>query len=354
MTEHLTDEELRGYSQRSLDAARLLTVDDHVAACPSCRERAGLELDAAAVMPYLKAAVAPRHLQYEELAAYADSRPLDAYVQEHLDNCPQCQADAADLRTFAPKARPRNQAVRRWTYGLIAAAIAAGLAVVMIRTPGPRTVRPVTIARVTKPALPADIAAALTGAMSEGRIDVPPGIAALGGRPGQLLGAADQAPKFDVSGPIGTATLSDRPEFRWNALPSARSYTVAVYDAAFNEVARSPVLGGTSWQPDKPLARGKAYAWQVTAASPEGTVTAPRPPAPEARFTILPEAEASRLAALREKYPEEHLALGVALGRAGAVQDAASELERAVASGQNRDAAAKLLASLRRTTSPKQ
>jgi hypothetical protein len=37
---------------------------------------------------------------------------------------------------------------------------------------------------------------------------------------------------------------------------------VSVFDARYQEVARSPALTGTEWQPPTSLKRGESYSWQ--------------------------------------------------------------------------------------------
>jgi hypothetical protein len=46
------------------------------------------------------------------------------------------------------------------------------------------------------------------------------------------------------------------------AAPGATSYVVSVFDARYQEVARSPALTGTEWQPPTSLKRGESYSWQ--------------------------------------------------------------------------------------------
>ena len=70
---------------------------------------------------------------------------------------------------------------------------------------------------------------------------------------------------------------------------------------------------------------GKVYLWQLTASVRGTRITAPRPPAPEARFLVAPVSERSRLADLAARFPEEHVLLGVLYAQAGALADARRE-----------------------------
>jgi hypothetical protein len=77
------------------------------------------------------------------------------------------------------------------------------------------------------------------------------------------------------------------------------------------------------WIPLTPLARQKTYAWQVSTVVEGKTVVAPGPSRPPARFFVLPDAEAKRLAAL----PPSHLVRGVLFGNAGLLDEAAREFK---------------------------
>ena len=55
-------------------------------------------------------------------------------------------------------------------------------------------------------------------------------------------------------------------------------------------------------------------------------VTAPRPPAPQARFRILDQAKADELANARREYASSHLALGLLYAEAGLLKEAEEEL----------------------------
>ena len=58
------------------------------------------------------------------------------------------------------------------------------------------------------------------------------------------------------------------------------------------EIVRVDDLGTTTWKPQREWPRGEVLIWQVTARRDDGSsVRAPVPPAPEARFAVLPGAE---------------------------------------------------------------
>jgi hypothetical protein len=121
--------------------------------------------------------------------------------------------------------------------------------------------------------------------------------------------------------------VSDRPLFRWQPSPGATHYVVAIFDEDFRRAAESPAVTATEWQPENPLPRTRVLNWQVTATGGGRTVRAPQPPAPEARFEIVSAASAAEIETARRDHPANHLLLAVLLSRAGAVDEAAHELD---------------------------
>ena len=84
---------------------------------------------------------------------------------------------------------------------------------------------------------------------------------------------------FSLLGPSGTVSATDRPNLRWQALAGATSYTVSVFDADFNRVARSAPQAATQWTSTK-LRRGMMYAWEVVAFRNGQEVRSPVAPRP--------------------------------------------------------------------------
>ena len=106
----------------------------------------------------------------------------------------------------------------------------------------------------------------------------------------------------------------------------AKTYRVEVFDVNYSPVAASPPLTATSWTPEKPLERGKVYAWQVTATGKGEPAAAPKPPDPEARFEIVSARDAAGIDQARKLTPPSHLLLATKLAAAGLCQEAQSEL----------------------------
>jgi anti-sigma factor RsiW len=107
------------YRRRALSASELLELDDHLATCADCRVQMAGSRELAAAWALLSAApeTGAAHLTYEQLAGYVDDAldgPEQGSVRQHLDQCPQCAAEARDLfaikEQLAPAARPLEAA----------------------------------------------------------------------------------------------------------------------------------------------------------------------------------------------------------------------------------------------------
>lgn len=399
MPDHLPPAQLERYRLRTLDPRALLAADDHLAKCPACRERlaGGAPIAEAfdALRRDLRSAVeSPPHVGYDELAAYADGT-LDAVdrevVEGHLALCPSCAAEARELTAFRDtlastvptpaRERPRRPASVRWLPVPIAAAAVvavlwlgthdllrrgdeprAGLEAPATSAPrptgagGPRVALQDAPGTVTLdgsgrlaglPGLTLDDQEAVTRALRARRVDAPPFLADLIGRRGTLLAAPVRPDeRFEVLGPVGTAVTSTRPTFRWGALPGATSYTVAVFDADYAQIAAGGPLRGLEWRPARPLVRGREYAWQVTAVRNRKEVVAPSAPAPEARFRVLKQERVDHLERVRSATSGSHLAMGVLYAEAGLVEDAERELRELAQANSSSGEAQALLRSL--------
>ena len=291
------------------------------------------------------------HPGHEVLEAYVEGRlsAEDAAAIDHIAARSSIVAeDIADLRSVRQalgESRRDDAAgtrVARWPRFAIGAAIAASLiAAVWI------TNRTVT-APVSQPALTqmtAAEAARVRRVIDEGRLELSPATQALMTREGILLGQTPAAAELRLLSPIGTAIRSSRPQFTWSD-SGADAYTVAIFDEAFAEVARSPRITTTSWTPDTELPRGAAYAWQVTAHRGSRSETEPKPPRPEARFRVIDADTLARVENMQARLANEPLALGILLAEAGLVADAREALTRAVQSPDSAVVAQRLLNAL--------
>lgn len=182
-------------------------------------------------------------------------------------------------------------------------------------------------------------------ALTTGRVETPD-LAALNVKTGSLMGGGENA-LFKLLEPVAKVIESNQPDFRWQPLAGAASYTVTVYDADFNRVMTSPLLTGTEWRMQPPLPRGAIYSWQVKAMKDGREVIVPEPPAPEARFKVLEQAKAAELARARRQFADSHLTLGLLYAQAGMLDESERELRMLVDANQASSLARKLLRSVK-------
>jgi hypothetical protein len=374
--DHLSNEQLAAFRARTLGPAELLAVDDHVASCLQCRAMLGDAATTNRAFAALRAQVASEaaadHPTYEQIERHVEGRsdePERDRMNAHLDTCVRCADEVRDLAEFraqritppttSPARRtghwPALPALVRWALVPAAAAAAVLAATIVFRgeapqpAPSPRQAAasvsplpaPVRVAladggrRVTLdeagrlaglPAMSREDETAIRVALETGRVKTPEFLTGLVEKPGTLLGAANDRGMLRLVGPIGTAVETARPTLRWLPLKGASSYTAAVFDAHLDPVATSPHLSATEWTLSRPLPRGHDYTWQVVARFDDREVTAPAPPAPEARFRVLEESLATDVVRAREAYAGSHLALGLAYARAGLLDEAEREL----------------------------
>jgi hypothetical protein len=275
---------------------------------------------------------------FEDVAAYVDGR-LDseqrARLEERMDSDPVLRQEVEDLQALqAQMARFRGARVRPLPFAALAAAAAiAAVAVILWRRPplDPTPVAspsPVVVATSTDgdlshldPGMRDAVAAA-----RRGTLPAPRGLESLRSGPATLMGP-ETAAVFGPQSPLGTRVSADAPTLRWTAYPGATAYEVAVFDQDLRKQIASGPVAATEWTPAKPLARGRRYLWQVTALAGGRRVTAPAPPAPEARFEVVGADVLAEVEARRAQAPASHLVAVIALVEAGLLDDAETELE---------------------------
>jgi len=181
----------------------------------------------------------------------------------------------------------------------------------------------------------------VTKALRTQRIERSSQLQGLSRRSSSLMSSDNQKDQFSLLAPVGNVLLSDRPAFRWTTLGGATGYVVEVYDPQFKLVASSPELTGSSWTTTVP--RGNVYSWQVKALNDGQEITAPRPPAPQAKFRIIDQARANELARAKRTHASSHLTLALLYADAGLLKEAEQELRLVQRSNPNSDLARKLL-----------
>ena len=189
--------------------------------------------------------------------------------------------------------------------------------------------------------LPPAYQSLVTKALSTQRIEKSTELQGLTRPPSSLMSSGDAKDNFSIVGPVGDVLLTNQPTFRWTAMEGATGYVVEVYDPQFKLVASSPQLTDRSWTTT--LARGNIYSWQVKAIKDGEEVTAPRPPAPQAKFRILDQGKANELARARRAFGSSHLTLGLLYAEAGLLSEAEREFRLLRNANPNSELARNLL-----------
>ena len=369
MSDHLSPDALRRYRTGDLPPAELLALDAHLEACAECRARSLADAASAGALRAALTSSNAGHPDYDTIEAYVDgllAADEREAVESHVGGCAACSEDIGDLRRVrvelavaTDSAAGVATARSPWEWlswarvagGLSALGAAAAIAWIMTPAPGPApgsgpqiadgtgapprhdlrdgALRLVVDAEGRLGGLPAGVPdeiraeaeRALAGALSPSTA-----LNGLRGAAGALMGGTPDTAAFGPLSPVGTVVESDRPGFRWSAMPGASGYRVAVFDARFDEVARGDDVTGTEWTPARPLPRGATLSWQITATTARGAVQAPVPPAPEARFRVADATTAARLDEARRAARGSHLLLAIAYSRAGIVDAMNAEL----------------------------
>ena len=325
----------------------------------------------------LEALVADNHLSDEELDAVVD----EGVEHPHVAVCAMCRAEVEDLRRFAqeppltltlfPPGGERRLGERapskRWLIAATAAfaVFALSAMVLLLRrdaVPATATKPPAPVARApVAPPPPAVVASLADGAgrivlLRDGSIagvalrsprDADDVRAVLSGRsifiptflaamPAVAVRGGDaSAHPLHVIEPFRSAVLKARPSFWWTPVPDARSYRVAVFDAGYEEIARSEALSDTSWTATEPLPAGVDLTWHVIAETGAGEISSAGPHSAEAVFRVLSAKEAAEVEAGEAHYRHSHLMRGLLYSRHALLHDADREF-RALAA-QNPD-----------------
>src|SRR5687768_14825857 len=117
ISEHLSQQIIDDMLKKRLTASEILTVDDHLAHCPTC---AVALADAAHVDDEVEIDTTSPHLSFETLEAYANDRLDDVGTEIadfHFLDCDSCASDLKDLivlrRELASIERSEAEAVSR-------------------------------------------------------------------------------------------------------------------------------------------------------------------------------------------------------------------------------------------------
>jgi len=150
---------------------------------------------------------------------------------------------------------------------------------------------------------------------------------------------------FNVSSPVGTALLSDRPTFSWQQAKDGSTYQVIITDRDGGAVDVSPSITSTAWRADKALPTGQVLKWQVKAIA-NGT-SAGTSPNGGARFRVLDPDRAAQIRDAQKTFADQPLALGILYAQAGMLDEAQRALERAHKQDPQNEIVPKLLADVK-------
>jgi len=339
---HVSDEVLRRFMSGGLPPGEIPAVARHMSECVDCAARgktsAGVQRAADVLAGRLDYALEEHPDVEGTLTAFVDGTldPLSReQVEDHLESCDVCRDDVAVLREAAGMLK-RSRERMRWPlgFGLAAAATAAvafvGLTVMRREQPETRAAvqqagpRPVPAPRPSGYGRP-EWDAIVSAALQKGRIDPPSQFASLQLEAETLRGAPATTPAAALE-PRAVIVETTRPRFHWPTVDEA-TYVVTVMEGA-RLVAQSPVLEQPGWRPDRALARGRVYTWQVEIQRADAIDVLPAPPDPPATFRVLDAAAHEQLEAARAAFPSDHTFLGVLYAMHGLRDEAKRELAR--------------------------
>ncbi len=273
MNRHLSREQMLKYRDRELLPADLVSIDEHLGSCESCRtELAELASPGTATLSAILEA-RDEHITYEQMDAWvensmdADEREL---VMSHVGLCGFCAQQLKAYEGYAqamaaaipPPARPVHSfrsRIRAFFWMPQVAMIAAGLAIVAILSP-------------------------LAMHRTAGHAGVPSALETDGIR--DLPQTRDSWLKY----PVSEVVEERQPILRWDE--STGESTVYLYDAAHHEVAHRDAAADSHWLVPVLLDRGAVYYWEVRTAA--GTS--------QAEFRVLSDSGEKELAAARASH----------------------------------------------------
>lgn len=368
---HITYEQLAAYVDDRMDSVDREIVESHLADCARCSKEAREFSEVSAALPALtfrEPAARPARersiwrlasirfpLQVAAAAAVIalvvwvaglplrkEIRGLEAQLAEAREKNEQLQqeyeiakAETEDLQAQLRGAGPPDQ---------------TGAAADIALDDGPVRVMRDNRIEVSQ-SMPAGFQLAIKNAIETGQVKTPRAVAELGKEAEVLMGPSTNGVAFALFNPVGKVIRTARPSFRWQAVEGATSYTVAVFDADYNEVARSPALTSPSWTMPEALERGRVYLWNVTATSDGREIKSPVAPAPEARFRVLEKEKLDEISRARKDYPDSHLLAGLLYAQAGLLDEAEREFQILARRNPKSAVAQRLLTAARRMRS---
>jgi hypothetical protein len=357
----------------------------------------------------------PTHFDFSQLEAYVTGKADDVereIAESHLEFCQQCRDDVLALRAFAAEvanypdkeyapatsptlwekllaasgmpalAKKLSQPFQAFPLPLRIAGAVAIVALVLLaavrwlpalrkpseppqivkQTPLPPASPDATIPLPKDDAPRRDIAGLdalaladqqkVKAVLTDRNIEISTNLSDLRSPSSPRMGGSQdsQDEPITLESPAGIVVTSNRPVFRWRGSSGATNYRVVIaYPRSFKIVAEGGELSDTKWQPNQPLKRGQVYEWQVTAQVNGKEISS------SAKFKVLDRARADELDRVKKATNDNHLFLGILYADAGALHEAARELDLALKADPQSEIAEKLLRQVRakhRTQNP--
>ena len=367
MPEHLNEQQLKGYRDRTLGLGELVAVDTHLGGCEPCRTALAALADgtaSASVMSGIDQARF-RHLSYEQMDDWVEDRldPADReLVMAHIGACPSCARQLIAYQEYAPvMAAPIQtakyavtQPVKQGFWSLSFWAMlkqphyalgAAALIAFLIITPLTRHPSPDQTGAIISPTstaiestIPAGSSPLIDAALSTTELDsLPDSLRACAKeavsdsqvRPAALKGLPPNADAM-LEYPVSEVVSETQPVLRWKAFGD--SYSVSLSDSR-GLISRRANLKETRWTPPSALARDKVYTWEVESAGQKHRGT----------FRVLGESQERELEKVRAEHANSHLAIGAVNLDLGLLTAAKEEFQAMGKDSKMAQQAAKLL-----------
>lgn len=187
-----------------------------------------------------------------------------------------------------------------------------------------------------------------------GRIDVPPVVAELRSEESGVTRSTNvpnvKKARVVLIEPVNRIIRTERPTFKWEALPSSKYYLVKIVDNEFNSLEQSNKLTETQWTATKPLSSEvKYYIWQVEAYAEEGGEPIL---ISSSRVKVLDQAKAQELRVAETEYANSHLLLGSLYAQAGLLDEAEREFQLLLRANPKSPVAQRLLRTVQERKQP--
>lgn len=369
MPEHLNQQLLKGYRDRTLGLGELVAVDTHLSGCEPCRTAlAGLANEAASASVVSGIDQARfRHLSYEQMDDWVEDRLDPAgreLVMAHIGGCKPCARQLIAYQEYAPVmsapihtsmhvvAQPAQAKQSFWSssfwsmlkqpqYALGAAALIAFL----IITPLTRHSTVEQTGAILSPThtalestVPAESGPLVEAALNTTELDALPDslragakevVAESASRPASLKGL-DANAETTLQYPLAEVVSETQPVMRWK--PFGDSYSVSLSDAR-GLISRRANLKDTQWTPPSALIRGATYTWEVESNGQKHRGT----------FRVLGESQQHDLEKVRAEHGNSHLLMGAVNEQLGLLTAAKQDFQAMAKDPKLAPQAAKLI-----------